>query len=192
MNKEKFAKIITVISTPFLVWAFFFGYLFYYYSADTDIFLKTLFLGLFFIILLPAAFILRLYLKGKLTNLHIKVRKQRLVPFIFSLFSVMVFITSIRLLRVNPELFSIVIIYFLMAVGFVMVTLKYKLSGHAFAFVSSVIILSTYIDQRFIFLLPLVLVIAWSRIRLNEHTPKEVLAGTLYAIVSFYLLRLFI
>jgi membrane-associated phospholipid phosphatase len=74
-----------------------------------------------------------------------------------------------------------------------LVTLWWKLSLHTAAASGTVAILVLTLGPLLILALPVVALVAWSRIRLGDHTPAQTLAGAalggLVATTVFILLR---
>ncbi|MEK7447718.1 MAG: phosphatase PAP2 family protein [Patescibacteria group bacterium] len=190
---SKLAKVITLVTTPAVVGGVLLFYAVYMFSPTTEIFYKTFLSVLFLSVVLPVAFIFLLMKKGKIGNFHMKEREDRILPFGFTLMSGTFSILVVRYLNNDPVLVRMFLVFFLMALGYSVITfLKFKISGHTFVFTSAMIILIIFLDLRFIFLLPLVFLIGWARVYLEEHTLGEVVGGAAYAITSFILFSLLI
>ncbi|MDO8507800.1 MAG: hypothetical protein Q7S53_04530 [bacterium] len=180
------AKAITLITTPAIVGGIFLLYTLYTLSPTTEVFYKTFLSVLFLSVILPILFIFFLMKIGKVSNFHMKERKDRVLPFGFTLVSGVASLLVVKSLESDPMIIRMFLIFLIMALGYSVITfLKFKLSGHTFVFTSAILILVSYIDLRFIFLLPFVFAIAWARVYQKEHTIGEVAGGFAYAIVSF-------
>lgn len=191
MNKEKIAKTITDISSPAVVGAIFLVYAFHQLSTSNEMFLKIIFTILALVIVAPVLFTFFLLKKGIISNFHLKIKKERLDPLLFAMVSGLAAVLCVRYLGGTGEINKIMIIFYVMALGFSFITLKYKISGHAFVFTSAVVMAATFLgESRFFFLLVLLFPIGWSRLYLKEHTLNEFLLGTGYALVSFSLLNI--
>lgn len=190
---SRLAKVITLLTTPAVVGGVLLFYAVYMFSPTTEIFYKTFLSVLFLSVVLPVAFIFLLMKKGKIGNFHMKERKDRILPFGFTLISGTFSILVVRYLNNDPVLVRMFLVFFLMALGYSVITfLKFKISGHTFVFTSAMLILIIFLDLRFIFLLPLVFLIGWSRVYLEEHTLGEVVGGAIYAVISFVIFSLLI
>lgn len=180
------AKMITTISTPAIVGGALLFYALYELSPNVEIFLKTFFSVLTLSIILPVLFIFYLMKKGKVGNFHLKEREDRALPFGFTLIAGTISLVLVRYFGNDPMLIRMFLTFFLMALGYSVITfLKYKISGHVFIFSSAIFILVSFIDLRFIYLLPLVIPIGWARVYQDDHTTKEVVGGFVYALISF-------
>ncbi len=128
----------------------------------------------------------RLYFKKKdKTNWDISDRKKRIIPLLVLL--VVVGCIYAVLVRVaDPRIASLFGAFFIWIVGFFVLTLKIKLSGH--------VAILTWVFCHLIawfgyVLLPIGIVIpilAWSRLALKRHTVLEVIVGFLYSILVFF------
>jgi len=189
VEKRKFtwlAKAITFITTPALIGGLLLFYALYTVSPTTEIFYKTFSAVITFSIILPVLFIFFLIKKGHVSNFHMKERKDRVIPFGFTLLAGIISLLIVKHFETDPMLLRMFLTFFLMALGYSVITfLKYKISGHTFIFTSAILVLVFFLDLRFIYLLPLVLLIGWSRVYLKEHTLGEVAGGASYAVVSF-------
>lgn len=190
---HKFAKIISIISTPAITGSFLLIYMVYNFSPTLDIMFKTLLIVSFFSIILPVFFTVFLLRKDKIKNFHIRERKERAVPFAFALVSSAGSLLAIKYFATNSELIRMVLILYLMALGYVAITLlRFKISGHIFIFSSALLVLAFYTDLRFIYLFPLTILIGWSRVYLKEHTIGEVVGAVGYSIISFVIFSILI
>lgn len=182
----KTAKILTFIFSPVFMGSLFLFYSLWILSPSTEMFSKAFVAILFFSILLPVIFTIYLIKKEKIKNFHLKIRKERTLPFAFAMLTSTISLIIIKYLGVNPEFLRLVLTVYLMALGYVIINLlKFKISAHVFVFFSSVLVLTFFIDLRFVYLAPLVLPIGWARVQLDEHTVGEVAGGVAYSIFSF-------
>lgn len=77
----------------------------------------------------------------------------------------------------SRELLSFHALWFVWIVGFSLITLKRKISGHL-----SVLTLAAMHWWPLMFVVPLV---GWSRVTLKRHTLKEVIGGALYSLILY-------
>lgn len=110
------------------------------------------------------------------TNWDISDRKKRVIPLLVltALFAGNLwFISRFG----NRELLSLHTVWFFWIIGFFLITLQYKISGHI-----SVLTLAAMRWWPLIFFVPLV---GWSRVTLKRHTLKEVMGGALYSLILY-------
>lgn len=121
----------------------------------------------------------RLWLKRK-QNLDwdITDRKKRVMPLLFLCIFLLSMTGVVRFFE--PRLFPLSVLFLTWALGFFLITLKYKISGHV-----AVATLAAHFWPPAFIVVPF---IAWSRVVLKKHTLGEVISGFLY---SLFLLVVF-
>ncbi|MFE4265267.1 hypothetical protein [Streptomyces sp. NPDC056883] len=149
-------------------------------------------LGALFCGVVPIGIILLGVRRGALTDQHIRVRRQRVVPMGLSLVSVVAGITLLRVLGAPADVFALVVAMLVGLVSSLLVTVGWQISIHMSVAGGTVMILLLTFGPA---LLPAVLVAAgvgWSRLVLKAHTTAQLLAGTALggtAALTFALLR---
>lgn len=187
------AKTITLITTPAIVGGLTLFYALYYFSPNLEVFYKTFFSVFLLSIIFPVLFIFFLMKKGHIGNFHMKEREDRVLPFGFILLSGIISLLIVRYFESNPELLKMFLIFFLMALGYSVITfLKFKPSGHVFVYVSAILALAFFIEINIIYFLILVVPIGWARVYTKEHTLGEIAGAGIYALVSFIFFSLFL
>lgn len=116
--------------------------------------------------------------RGALTDQHIRVRRQRVVPMALSLVSVVAGIALLHVLGAPREVFALVVAMLVGLVSSLLVTVVWQISIHMSVAGGTVMILMLVLGAP---ALPAALVAAavgWSRLALKAHTPAQLLAGT--------------
>jgi|GEM_PF-1474987 len=192
-QSTKVAETISFISTPAIVGTFFLVYALYNFSPDINSFFKSFLLVFTFSVGIPLFATFYLLKKQKIGNFHIKNRKERVVPFAIAMILSTLSLLIMKYLNENPELLRMMIILYLMALGYVAITfLKFKISGHVFILTSALIVLTAFLDLRFIYFVPLIAVVGWARVHLKEHSIGEIVGAFAYTIISFLAFSLLI
>ncbi|WP_354637954.1 hypothetical protein [Kitasatospora camelliae] len=141
---------------------------------------------------IPISIILFGVRRGELTDKHIRVRRQRVVPMTLSLLSVLVGIGVLFLLDAPREVGALVVAMLVGLTTSILVTLGWQISLHNSVAGGTVMIMVLAFGP---WMLPTALAaaaIGWSRIVLKAHTLAQVLAGTALggtAALTFALLR---
>ncbi|MFC9329041.1 hypothetical protein [Kitasatospora sp. NPDC057015] len=141
---------------------------------------------------IPISIVLFGVKRGELTDKHIRVRRQRVVPMSLSLVSVAAGITLLYVLGAPADVSALVVAMLVGLVSSLLVTIGWQISIHNSVAGGSVMILLLVFGP---WMLPTVLgaaAIGWSRIVLKAHTIGQVLAGTALggtAALCFALLR---
>jgi hypothetical protein len=155
--------------------------------------LKWALIAAAFCSLLPMLYILRGVRRGRLTDHHVRLRRQRRGPLLVAVGSVLIGLT---LLVVAGAPRDVVALVGAGAVGLfvvVAITLVWKISVHVAVAAGGVVVLALVYGSALLALAPLVALCAWTRVAVRDHTPAQVVAGAavgaLVAGVAFPLLR---
>lgn len=201
------AKLITYIVQPLLMPTVVFYTILYYLEDSSNLTDrgKQTVVGLVFIttFLIPALTVIMFKLTKVIKDLHMKDRKDRVLPFMF--ISIFYLIVSF-MIKGQEWMTPLMNIAFLAITTVVIVTngitFKWKISAHAagvFGWLGFVLALQGAYPSGHNLLTPLLLSVAmcglvsWARLYLNAHTPKEILGGALLGfIVSYGSIYLFI
>ncbi|MGW5395387.1 hypothetical protein [Streptomyces sp. NPDC003952] len=149
-------------------------------------------LGALFCGVVPIGIILLGVRRGRLTDQHIRIRRQRVVPMGLSLVSVAAGITLLRVLGAPADVFALVVAMLVGLVCSLLVTIGWQISIHMSVAAGTVMVLLLAFGPV---VLPAVLVAAgvgWSRLVLKAHTAAQLLAGAALggtAALTFALLR---
>lgn len=131
--------------------------------------------------------------RGRLSDRHIGVREQRTKPLALGLVSVLVGLALLGLLGAPGELIALVVALFVGGLVATVVNHFWKLSVHASVAAGSMVVLVLVFGPLLLVTGVIVVAVGWSRVRLGDHTPSQVVAGTVIgALVSglvFGLLR---
>ncbi|MEU3553329.1 hypothetical protein [Streptomyces fragilis] len=150
-------------------------------------------LGAFFCGIVPLAIIYLGVRRGKLTDKHIRVRRQRIAPLLATLASVVTGIALLHVLEAPQEVFALVIAMLVGLASALIVTVWWQISVHNAVAGGTVMILLLVFGQAL--LLPAILfvvVMGWSRRVLKAHTVAQLICGTALgstAALVFTLLR---
>ncbi|WP_019546689.1 hypothetical protein [Streptomyces sulphureus] len=130
--------------------------------------------------------------RGRLTDKHVRVRKQRIVPLSASILSVLVGIALLYAFDAPSDVSALVIAMLVGLASVLLVTVWWQISAHNAVAGGTVLILLLVYGLPalpFVLLLPLV---GWSRRVLKAHTLAQLVFGTALGLISaaaFVLLR---
>ncbi|MEU7601462.1 hypothetical protein AB0B78_34735 [Streptomyces sp. NPDC040724] len=116
--------------------------------------------------------------RGALTDQHIRVRRQRLVPMGLSLLSVIAGITLLHVLGAPREVFALVVAMLVGLVSSLLVTVGWQISIHMSVAGGTVMILALVFGPPALPAALIAAAVGWSRLVLKAHTPAQLLAGT--------------
>ena len=135
---------------------------------------------------IPMVFLVRGVRAGRWTDHHVRQREQRRVPLLFALGSVCVGLVVLALLDVPRDLLALVGAMVAGLVVALAVSQVWKISIHAAVAAGSAVILSIVVAVPLLVLVPVVALIAWSRVRLEDHDVAQVVGGALVGAAVAY------
>jgi len=181
-----FASLISRLFDPMIGFFLLFG-IAAYRSGVFGWDLISLMITFLAIVILPPAVLLFFAVKTKrISNWDISNRRQRvwaLLVYGLLLFGDYFFMQSIF----TPLMKQLFVFFLYFYFVFFLITLRYKISGHM---MMGTLIILFYISWYGWILAPLFLIIpllGWSRLVLKRHTLGEVITGSLYAVVIFFI-----
>ncbi|MFD8417034.1 MULTISPECIES: phosphatase PAP2 family protein [unclassified Streptomyces] len=130
--------------------------------------------------------------RGALTDQHIRVRRQRVVPMVLSLVSVAAAMALGHVLGAPREVVALVVAMLVGLVSSLLVTLGWQISLHMSVAGGAVMVLVLAFGTPLLLAVPAAVAVGWSRLVLKAHTPAQVLAGTVLGAttaLTFALLR---
>lgn len=139
--------------------------------------IPAFFASYLFIAVIPYSFILFLYKTGRISDLQIPKRKERLIPLliinicVISGFIVLLFLKSSELLK------TVYLVYLLGLPAISIITVFYKVSFHSSYITMFSLIYLMVFGKWAIVTLPLIPLVSWSRVKLKRHTAGQVLLG---------------
>ncbi|MGC5028386.1 phosphatase PAP2 family protein [Micromonospora sp. DT229] len=146
-----------------------------------------------FVSLIPMAYILGGVRRGRLTDHHIRVREQRRVPLLFGLGSVAAGLALLAVLGAPRPVLALVAAGLVGLLVAVTVSHWWKMSIHSAVAAGTLVVLVVTFGTWLLLATPLLGLVGWSRVRLGDHTPAQVLTGgllgALVAAVVYALLR---
>lgn len=148
----------------------------YYYALKWTVFSYSF-------IIVVAIFVMIGVLLGFFSNFDVSKREQRPLLFGFSAFIMLCYLLSLIIFNGPRILFLALFTIILGLIVLVVVNIKIKASIHL-ATATSVILLTTIAYRGyFLFLLPLIPILAWARIKTKEHTLSETVIGIILGVV---------
>ncbi|GAB15800.1 hypothetical protein ARGLB_092_00430 [Arthrobacter globiformis NBRC 12137] len=132
-----------------------------------------------FVCVLPLAAVVVLVRMGKVTDRHVSDRKQRFPVLAMSVVSLLAGLGV--LLAINAP-YSVIVVVLAIVGGVVVlavISLFWKISGHAGAIALTTVITVLILGTPWIPLLLLIPAVGWSRVVLRAHTVAQVVAGAL-------------
>jgi membrane-associated phospholipid phosphatase len=137
---------------------------------------------LFFLSIGPFAYILIGVRMGKLSDVDVSKRTERLGPFIFGLISICIGWFVLVLIHAPAILITCLIITATSGLIMMFTTLWWKISIHASSLAGAATILTVLYGAIMLPAFGLLVLVSWSRVILRRHTVTQVVAGSLLSI----------
>jgi membrane-associated phospholipid phosphatase len=146
---------------------------------------------LFFLSIGPFAYILLGVRLGKLSDVDVSRRSERVGPFLFGLLSVCLGWFALMLMHGPARLITILLLTMVSGLVMMIITLWWKISLHASSLATAATMLTVLYGAIMLPIFVLLALVSWSRVVLRRHTPAQVVAGSLLGIaLSVIVLRL--
>ena len=181
--KNRLAFMISAIFTPPLVVALAILAIGVYYSDRYELFWLWVFAGILLLIGPASIYVYVAYKKGKVSDINMSEREERLRPLIISLIGAIV-VMWVLMDREAPKpliLLGMTLVSELVIIIFV--TIFWKISLHLLAFSSAVTLLAYLFNPLAVLLYVFLVPIGWARIYRKRHTLSQVVAGSLVGII---------
>ncbi len=178
---KKIAKIISRVFEPMVV-LIIMVVLGGFHAGLTGTGLTNYFLFIFLFALLPAIVFRLWYHYKKGVDWDIRDRKKRIVPLLVQIVFLILGLTVIATWG-NALLTHFYLVLLIWLVGFFLVTLKWKISGHTSTLVLGIGLIISWYGWGFWPLLLTVPLVGWARINTRDHSLSQVVAGTAYSLL---------
>lgn len=134
--------------------------------------------------LMPLLYIVWMVRRGKIGDLHMKERQERLGPFVFSMFCTCVAWQVLRLMGAPPMMPMVAIFTLAELIVMSLITLVWQISMHTMSI--SVAVVATGIvfgPTSALLMSPLMPLVGVARLKLGRHTVSQVVAGAIVGAV---------
>jgi membrane-associated phospholipid phosphatase len=173
------ARLVSDILSPPVVWALLAFPIAFRDAASQSQALTWALVYIALVCILPIIYIALMVRRGTITDIHMRVRTQRIRPFLVSIICTAIAWGILRLMgapAVMPAfaLFSMVQLAIMLAITFV-----WQISIHAISISGATVALAILFGAiPALLTAPLVLLVGAARIKLERHTPAQVIVGT--------------
>jgi hypothetical protein len=127
--------------------------------------------------LLPYGIVIAGVRRQRWTDRHLRTRQQRPAPLLAGIASVVAGLAALVALDAPRPLIALVVAMLTGLAATLLVTLWWKLSVHTAAASGTVAVLALTFGPALTLTIPTVVLVAWSRVRLGDHTPAQTVAG---------------
>lgn len=182
MNDSRFywARLISDLVSPPVVWGVMIFPIAFREADSREIaILWALTYGVL-VCLLPVLYIAWMVRRGSISDIHMRLREERLRPFLVSMFCTGLAWGALRLMGAPSVVPLVAIVTLAQLMAMAAITLVWQISIHAMSITSAVVATGLLFGVGpALVVFPLVPLVGAARLKLNRHTPAQVVAGTL-------------
>ncbi|MDX1993844.1 MAG: hypothetical protein SF029_15765 [bacterium] len=132
---------------------------------------------------LPVVYIALMVKLGRITDIHMKVRRQRFLPLVVSICCAGMAWVSMRLLGAPPVLPMFALFSLVQLAVISLITLVWQISIHAISISGATVAAGALFGlQPMLLTVPLVVLVGAARLKLRRHTPAQVVVGTMVGV----------
>jgi membrane-associated phospholipid phosphatase len=128
---------------------------------------------------LPVGYIVWKVRRGEITDFHVRVREQRIRPLLLTVAGGLASLTGLWLGHAPTSLTALAGMGVMQVAFLLLVTMKWKISGHGAAVSSLAVFLCGVYGAAAAPLLLTIPLVAWARLRLRRHTLWQMVCGSL-------------
>jgi membrane-associated phospholipid phosphatase len=180
---SRLASLLSILFSPFLVPVAAILFLVRVYAQTWGQFALWTAITVLFFNIIPFSYIYSKVKQGKLTDIHIVIREQRILPLLFAQISAIIGVFILSLLGAPKGLIHLGICYIVNGIVFIIITQWWKISLHSAVVAGCVTALAYIVTPKMAFLFFLIPIVAWARIQKKRHTLIQTLAGAIIAII---------
>jgi hypothetical protein len=132
---------------------------------------------------IPVGYIIWKVRIGAISDFHIPIRTQRFRPMLVAVICILLTWAAMRIGKAPGLLISLVGVGAIHTAIMLVITLRWKISGHSSAITALIALLVHLMGPALLPGLALIPLIAWARIRLRRHTLAQTIAGAVSGLI---------
>jgi len=144
-------------------------------------------LCLLFSTVIPFLYVLFLYRKNRIYDIHIPERNKRIIPLFVALLSYITGLAILYLLDAPVFLKVIFILTIISTLILTVITYYWKISLHASWITFVIITFNVLLGPWMLMLTPLIPIIGWARVKVKRHTTSQVVMGAGISLIICFL-----
>ncbi|MBU2563709.1 MAG: hypothetical protein KJ568_04590 [Actinobacteria bacterium] len=147
-------------------------------------------LCLTFAMIIPYLYIRILIRKKVLDDLHISNKEGRIKLLIITIISNIIGFSILYILKAPLFLEAMFLIVIISTIIFGIITYFWKVSAHTAWITFMVITFNILFGKWMLFLLPLIPMVGWARVKIKRHTVKQVISGSIISFITTFFVYL--
>ena len=137
-----------------------------------------------FVSVVPSVFIFALFRSGKISNLNLEAKDQRMKPLLFSQVSVIVGAGVLWRMGAPEAVSWLCVAHAINGLIFLLITLRWKISFHAGVVAGCVTAMALLVGSGWTWLGLTIPIVGWARVYRKRHTVLQTVVAALIATVS--------
>jgi len=190
--KPSWERLVSDILSPPVVWAMLAFPIAFRDAASTQQAVTWAMTYITLVCVLPIIYIALMVKRGAITDIHMKVRQQRIRPFMVSIVCT-IFAWNILRLMGAPAVMPMLALFSLIQLAIMLViTFIWQISIHAISISGATIALGALFGMLpALIIAPLIVLVGAARVNLQRHTPAQVVVGSIVGFVVPTMLFIF-
>ncbi len=133
---------------------------------------------------MPVGYIFWLVKNGRVTDIHLKLRRQRVRPFVASIAGALLATGVLVALNASDVMLLFVVFTVIQLSLMAAITMLWQISIHAMSISGAAIAVAALFSPLWLLLLlPMIMLVGVARLKLKRHTPAQVVMGTLVGVI---------
>jgi hypothetical protein len=192
-SNMSWARVVSNLFSPPMVWAALAFPIAFRDAKTQGQALEWAFVYILLVCLLPAGFVGFLVWRGNITDLHMEKREQRFRPFLVSIICTTIAWWTLRLMGAPPVVPIFALFALIQISVMALITLVWQISMHTMSIAGAAIATGVLFGiVPALLTVPLVVLVSAARLKLQRHTPAQIVGGTMVgALVPMIIFLLF-
>jgi len=183
------AKVTSDLFSPPIVWTIVAIPIAFYKASPQSAALAWVTLYIFMVCFLPSIFIFWGLKRGTISDLHMQMRQERIRPMVFSLVSAVITLTILLAVNASPIMRMFAVATVVQVAVMLVITSVWQISIHMISMSGMTVTVGLLFGiMPVLIMVPLMVLVAMARLKLERHTPAEIIAGTIVGGVSVFLI----
>lgn len=187
INKDKLARIISTLFVPPAFTIITFTIFAFLLENETQKQLAVILVAFIFGFAAPIALFIVFRKSGKLADKDALIKEERTIPFFIATGFYVIGLVLLIIFKVNIISIAFWFCYILNTLLTILINRKEKISAHTMGASGPMAALTFIFGPAALFLMILVIIVGWARIRLECHSFIQVVLGFFFAFISTYI-----
>jgi membrane-associated phospholipid phosphatase len=179
-SKLNWARLVSNLCSPPIIWAILVLPIAFRFTSSQNQAIFCVLIYIVLVCLIPAIYVVWMVKRGHISDIHMKIRGERLRPFLVSILCTGSTWAILRLSNTPVVMPMMAAIMLTQLVVMTIITLVWQISMHAMSMTGAVVAIGVFFGLiPALIVMPLVPLVGAARLQLRRHTLAQVIAGTL-------------